>query len=167
MSALAAIDAPKNLSAGVTGKSVKLNWSKVNYAKAYDIYRSTSSGGAYSLVYSGSTSSTPETSYTDTVPKSGLIYYYKVVACGEDGNSDYSAAVSANVKISVTLNKLTKGKRYVKAYYSIDGTAAGVKISYRQKGSSKWKSLTTTNKSSKKIKHLRKGKKYYVKVQAY
>ncbi len=167
VSALAAIDAPKNLSAGVTGKSVKLNWSKVNYAKAYDIYRSTSSGGAYSLVYSGSTSSTPETSYTDTVPKSGLIYYYKVVACGEDGNSDYSAAVSANVKISVTLNKLTKGKRYVKAYYSIDGTAAGVKISYRQKGSSKWKSLTTTNKSSKKIKHLRKGKKYYVKVQAY
>ena len=40
------------------------------------------------------------------------------------------------------------------------------KIYYKQKGTKKWKTTTTTAQT-KTVKKLKKGKKYYVKVRAY
>ena len=73
----------------------KISWDMIPYAIGYNIYRSTSEAGPYSLIKTSTTNS-----YKDTKALSGNTYYYKVVAvCATlAGNSDFSKVVS------ITLN---------------------------------------------------------------
>ena len=58
----------------------------------YKLYRSTVSGGAYSLVAETDASTT---TYTDTGLSNGTTYYYVVQAVYDEGNSPYSNEASA------------------------------------------------------------------------
>lgn len=73
----------------------KLAWEAVEGAKEYKVYRSASSEGGYSLMFT-----TKNLSYTNTGAVSGTTYYYKVMAIHENtaANSAYSAVVTAAVK---------------------------------------------------------------------
>lgn len=55
---------------------VKLSWKSVSGASSYKVKRSTTSGGPYTLIKSGLTS----TSFTDTNVVNGTVYYYVVVS---------------------------------------------------------------------------------------
>lgn len=78
-----------------TAHSVTLNWqaSSSSGVTAYDVYRSTVSGGYYGLL--GNTS---RLTYKDTAVQSGTTYYYVVTALNGAGTqSRYSNQVTANI----------------------------------------------------------------------
>jgi hypothetical protein len=94
-------DTTKPASATVTvtaPHSVSLTWlpsssSNVSY---YNVYRGTISGGPYTLINAGVTS----TAYTDTNVQSGTTYYYVTAAVNSAGTqSNYSGEVQAIVPI--------------------------------------------------------------------
>lgn len=84
----------------------------------------------------------------------------------------YEGEISKNYTINPAkpaIKKIKSSKRKMKVYMTTKPGSNGAeyyKISYRQKGTSTWKSTTATS-SSKTIKGLKKGKRYYVKVCAY
>lgn len=73
-----------------TGK-IKVEWEAVKGAEKYQVYRSLTKGGEYSLI-----KTTTATSMTNTSTKVGQCYYYKVcaVASKEAANSAFSVAKS-------------------------------------------------------------------------
>ena len=79
--------APSGLSAAAGNAQVTLAWTASSGATTYNVKRSTVSGGPYSIIASGVTT----TSYIDTAGlTNGTTYYYVVSAvnsCGESGNS--------------------------------------------------------------------------------
>jgi hypothetical protein len=85
--------APTNLTASAGDAQVSLKWSASTGATSYNVQRSTTSGGPYSLVASVS-----GTSYTDTGLTNGTTYYYVVSAAnsaGQSGNSNQASATPA------------------------------------------------------------------------
>jgi uncharacterized repeat protein (TIGR02543 family) len=86
------LSAPTGLSASVSGSSITLSWSSVSGATSYKVYRSSSSSGSYSLLYT-----TYTYSYTDSGLSAGT-YYYKVSAVSSSGTeSTQSSTASATV----------------------------------------------------------------------
>ncbi|MDQ2730097.1 MAG: hypothetical protein M3Y56_00430, partial [Armatimonadota bacterium] len=90
-----------NVSAGTVGAShdevtdgeglkVELNWAEAPGASGYNVKRTTTSGGPYTVV----ASEIPEPSFTDTTVQHGLTYYYVVSAVNEGGESANSAEMS-------------------------------------------------------------------------
>lgn len=88
--------APVNLTAAPTISGIDLDWSNVASADTYNVKRSTTSGGPYTIVQSGLTVS----SYTDTTAAQNTTYYYVVSATNEAGESPDSAEASAAIIIS-------------------------------------------------------------------
>ena len=90
-------DSTKSASASITvvaPHSVSLSWSPSSSpgVSSYKVYRGNVSGGPYSLLTSGVSS----TSYTDTNVQSGSTYYYVTTAVDSSGiESAYSAAAQA------------------------------------------------------------------------
>lgn len=85
---------PTGLAAsGASTSSVSVSWSSVADAESYKLYYSTSEGGFYSEVYSGTT-----TSYTHTGLNAGTTYYYKVTAINAAGESAKSTATSGTTE---------------------------------------------------------------------
>ncbi|HEV8397109.1 MAG TPA: fibronectin type III domain-containing protein [Vicinamibacterales bacterium] len=83
---------PGGLAATPGNNQVSLSWSAVAGASAYNVKRSTVSGGPYATIAGGVTA----TSYLDTTASNGTTYFYVVSAvnsCG--GQSADSAEVSA------------------------------------------------------------------------
>jgi hypothetical protein len=83
--------APTNLSATASDTQVALSWNSVAGATSYTVKRSTVSGGPYSTIVSGHTT----TSYTNTGLTNGTTYYYVVSATNAQGESPNSVQVSA------------------------------------------------------------------------
>ena len=84
-----------------TGLAVTVNnYSKLNLAwtdnsnneTGFEIYRSTSSGGTYTIV---ATAAANAVSYTDTALLASTRYYYKIRAIGTYGESAYTATANA------------------------------------------------------------------------
>ena len=71
----------------------QLTWNAVAGATSYEVYRSTSQFGTYSLL-----GTTAATSYTNTGAVAGTTYYYKVKAICGNGASAYSNVVSGQAK---------------------------------------------------------------------
>ena len=86
--------APLNLVATASYGQVVLTWSAVNSATNYNVKRSPSSGGPYTLI--GGTSTT---TYTDTNVLNGSTYYYVVTAVNGGGESPFSNEASATALI--------------------------------------------------------------------
>ncbi|MBQ0018658.1 MAG: hypothetical protein KBS63_05625 [Clostridiales bacterium] len=111
------------------------------------------------------------TDYAVTPPSDGTInvgvHTYTVNFAGEyKGTKNLSINVNPAI---ATIKSLKAGKKKMTVKLSKNASSMGAttyQIYYKQKGTSKWKSTTTTTQS-KTIKKLKKGKKYYVKVRAY
>ena len=83
--------APTNLVATPGDGQVSLSWNASSGATSYNVKRSTTSGGPYSTVASGVTS----TSFTNTGLTNGTTYFFVVSAvnsAGESGNSNQASA---------------------------------------------------------------------------
>lgn len=76
--------------------SVTLNWTaSTSTVVGYNVYRSTTSGGPYTLITS---SPVVGTTYTDTTVQAGVTYFYVVTAVDSSGNeSAYSNQASVTV----------------------------------------------------------------------
>jgi len=119
----------------VQNGKTELLWNTISECSGYEIYRSTSKNGKYTLIDTVET-----TKWQDASASVGKTYYYKVKAiCAEDTslNSDFSAVVSAIAKCAtptlmvqtgstgkpvLTWNKITGAKKY-EIWRSVDGGA--------------------------------------------
>lgn len=82
---------PTNVAAsGIDSANILVTWGVVNNAKYYQVYRSTSFSGVYSIA---GTSTLPYLIDEGLVP--GMTYYYKVQAVSSAGLSDFSPVVYA------------------------------------------------------------------------
>ena len=81
---------PTGLAATPGDNQVSLSWTTSSGATSYNVKRSTTSGGPYTII-AGLTSA----AFTDTTAVNGTTYYYVVSAVGSCGESANSAQVSA------------------------------------------------------------------------
>jgi autotransporter-associated beta strand protein len=85
--------APTNLTATAINSQIVLAWNSVTSATGYQLLRSTATGGPYSTIATGLTT----TSSTDSSVLSGLTYYYVVAAANAGGTSAWSNQASATI----------------------------------------------------------------------
>jgi chitodextrinase len=88
---------PTGLTVSCTTNSCSMSWSAVSGATGYNVYRSSSSGGIYSVV---NTSNITSNSYTDIGLTASTALYYKVSAVSSGGESALSPAVSGTTQLS-------------------------------------------------------------------
>jgi endoglucanase len=91
--------APTNLVATAGNTQVALTWTASTGATSYTVKRATTSGGTYTNVATGVTS----TSYTNTGLTNGTTYYYVVSAVNSAGSSANSSQASATPQATVTI----------------------------------------------------------------
>jgi fibronectin type 3 domain-containing protein len=89
--------APTGLTATAGNAQVSLSWTASSGASSYNVYRSTTSGGPYTRIATGITT----TSYTDTTVVNGTTYYYVVTAVNANGESGFSNQASATPTCSL------------------------------------------------------------------
>lgn len=85
------ITPPTGVSVNVSGSYVNISWNSVSTATKYNVYRSSSSSGNYSLISTVTTNSA-----TDTSPLTGY-NYYKIKALNNNSESEYSSYAYAYV----------------------------------------------------------------------
>ena len=87
--------------------SIKLSWDNMSLASGYEIYRSTTSNGEYSII-----TRTSDRTYMDTGLTPGATYYYKICGYYIDGrntrNSQFSIVVSARPIPKSTIAKAVR-----------------------------------------------------------
>lgn len=97
---------PTNLAATPGNAKVTLTWTASPFANEYNLYRSTTPGGPYSVV----AFNIDLTIFTDTGLNNGTTYYYVVTGvnpAGESANSNEASGTPANVGIQLTTGTLT------------------------------------------------------------
>jgi fibronectin type 3 domain-containing protein len=83
--------APTGLAAAAGPNRVDLDWNNTSTATGYNVKRSTTSGGPYSILAPGVATS----SYADTTASGGTTYYYVASALNANGEGSDSSQVSA------------------------------------------------------------------------
>jgi trimeric autotransporter adhesin len=101
--------APTGLTATAAGANqINLSWTASAGATGYNVYRSTTSGGPYTLVGSSAT-----TSFANTGLTCNTAYFYVVRATNsptcESGNSTQATATTATCPVCTTTNLYTNG----------------------------------------------------------
>jgi cellulose 1,4-beta-cellobiosidase len=72
---------------------VLLQWNATSQTEAYNVFRSTTSGGTGTKIGNVRTSASLPT-FTDTAVTAGTIYYYQMQTTNAAGASAFSSAVS-------------------------------------------------------------------------
>jgi len=85
------VNLPTSLMAAAGDSQVTLSWNTVTEATGYNVKRSTTAGGPYTIIATNVTG----TSYVDTIVTNGTTYYYVVTAVNADGESGNSNEASA------------------------------------------------------------------------
>lgn len=91
--------APLNLTAITTNETVNLSWSSAPTATSYNVKRSMVSGGPYTTIAPGITT----TNYSDTLVTNSTTYYYVVSALNAAGEGANSSEVNATPVASPSL----------------------------------------------------------------
>jgi len=100
---------PANLTASATNLAIGLQWSASANATGYNVKRSTTNGGPYSII-----ANLPDTNLLDAAVNPGVTYYYVVSAtnaAGESGNSSQVAAVPLPSLISTNISFQANGSQ--------------------------------------------------------
>ena len=146
-----------------TGKPY-IKWAAVAGASKYEVYRSGSKDGTYTLL-----GTTTAVNYTDSKANAGYIYYYKVKAVNANSiKSDYSATVAATCHCARPVVKpdylISTGKPYIKWTAVAGASKYYVYRSGSSNGTYKYVGTTTaTNYTDNKA---NAGYTYYYKVKA-
>ena len=146
-----------------TGKPY-IKWAAVAGASKYEVYRSGSKDGTYTLL-----GTTTAVNYTDSKANAGYIYYYKVKAVNANSiKSDYSATVAATCHCARPVVKpdylISTGKPYIK-WTAVSGAS---KYYVYRSGSSNgtYKYVGTTTATNYTDNKANAGYTYYYKVKA-
>ena len=146
-----------------TGKPY-IKWAAVAGASKYEVYRSGSKDGTYTLL-----GTTTATNYTDNKANAGYIYYYKVKAVNANSiKSNYSATVAATCHCARPVVKpdylISTGKPYIK-WTAVPGAS---KYYVYRSGSSNgtYKYVGTTTATNYTDNKANAGYTYYYKVKA-
>jgi hypothetical protein len=100
---------PTNLTASATNLLINLTWFTSSNAASYNLKRSTTNGGPYSLL-----ANLTATNYSDPAVTPGTIYYYVVAAtnaAGESGNSVQAIAAPLPSNVSTNLSFQPSGNQ--------------------------------------------------------
>ena len=146
---------------------IKISWSTVAGASGYDIYRSTSKNGVYSLIGSSKT-----ISYIDAQAKVNTQYYYKVTAKNNyvQCTSALSSSTRGIILKATSLKTKRTSKKYAKLTWQKNAKADGYVIYRSTKANSGYKKivdLKSKTKTSYTDKNVNKNKTYYYRVKAY
>ncbi|WP_143122632.1 hypothetical protein [Sporomusa acidovorans] len=90
-SAMSELAPPVKLTATAENSQIVLFWDSVSMALGYNVKRSTTSGGPYTMI----ANQILKNNYTDTTVKKGITYYYVVTSlneCAESMNSNEAFA---------------------------------------------------------------------------
>ena len=146
-----------------TGKPY-IKWAAVAGANKYEVYRSGSKDGSYTLL-----GTTTATNYTDNKANAGYTYYYKVKAVNANSiKSDYSATVAATCHCARPVVKpdylISTGKPYIK-WTAVSGAS---KYYVYRSGSSNgtYEYVGTTTATNYTDNKANAGYTYYYKVKA-
>ena len=146
-----------------TGKPY-IKWTAVAGASKYEVYRSGSKDGTYTLL-----GTTTNLNYTDSKANAGYIYYYKVKAVNANSiKSNYSATVAATCHCARPDVKpdylISTGKPYIK-WTAVPGAS---KYYVYRSGSSNgtYKYVGTTTATNYTDNKANAGYTYYYKVKA-
>ena len=146
-----------------TGKPY-IKWAAVAGASKYEVYRSGSKDGTYTLL-----GTTTNLNYTDSKANAGYIYYYKVKAVNANSiKSNYSTTVAATCHCARPVVKpdylISTGKPYIKWTAVAGASKYYVYRSGSSNGTYKYVGTTTaTNYTDNKA---NAGYTYYYKVKA-
>ncbi len=123
--------APVGLAATAGNTQISLSWTASSGAVSYNVKRATASGGPYTTVATGVTS----TSYTNTGLTNGTAYYYVVSAVNSAGASANSAQVSATPTTGAVIPAEPSGLTATagNALVSLSWTASSGATSYNVK----------------------------------
>ena len=148
-----------------TGKPY-IKWTAVAGASQYEVYRSGSKDGTYTLL-----GTTTATNYTDSKANAGYTYYYKVKAISEvksAANSSLSAAVAITCRCArpvVTPDYLTStGKPYI--YWSAVDGASQYEVYRSGSSNGTYEYVGTTTATNYTDNKANAGYTYYYKVKA-
>lgn len=166
-------DAPTGLAISVSTSYIELTWNAVSGKDIlYNIYRSTSASGTYSLV-----SYTYELKYKDEDVVAGTTYFYKVSAENNYGESKKSSYVSGKIEDQAepepeylpapTGFTLTQTSSYVKLSWNKVNGAAGYAIYRALPSDEKYSLLDATTSLSYLDYDVSSGTTYYYAVAAY
>ena len=146
-----------------TGKPY-IKWAAVAGASKYEVYRSGSKDGTYTLL-----GTTTATNYTDNKANAGYTYYYKVKAVSKvssGANSYYSVVIGATCHCARPSVKITTSNGSPKLTWNAVAGASQYEV-YRatSKNGSYTKMFTTSNLSYTNT-SAKAGTTYYYKVKA-
>ncbi|MCM8710183.1 M4 family metallopeptidase [Clostridium sp. SYSU_GA19001] len=148
--------------------SINISWAAVSGANGYEVYRSTSSSGTYSLV-----STTTSTSFTNTGLTTGTTYYYKVRAYTTVGSTkvygNFSPVVNAKPVPAIPANfaATRNSSTSIKLTWSGVTGASGYEIYRATSNTGNYSYLTSTSNLSYINTGLTTGTTYYYKARAY
>lgn len=145
--------------------SCKISWAKVNGAKEYQLYRSTSNkSGSFKLI-----KTTSERSYTNTKLTTGKKYYYKVRAVRGTQKGAFSSVKSAAPTLNQAKGLSVEASSYTSSHITwnkVSG-ADGYKLYRAASKSGTYSLIRTTKETAFENVNLTQGKTYYYKVKAY
>ncbi len=166
----AAVDAPviKSSNVASSGK-IKLTWNAVENAEKYQVYRSASKNGEYTLM---KTVKDGATSYTNTNAKAGSYYYYYVVAVSADGivseKSNIVGRTCDYARPVVTASNVASTGKIKLTWNAVEGaTSYKVYRAATQDGEYKLMKTVKDGATSYTNTNAVAGNKYYYKVRAY
>lgn len=109
---------PTNLSATtLSARKIRINWQdNSNNESGFEIYRSTSSTGYYSIVKTVAANST---TFSDSLLESSTTYFYKIKSVGQSASSAFSTIVNATTQALPAQPGVATG---------LTGTAQGPKV---------------------------------------
>jgi fibronectin type 3 domain-containing protein len=100
--------APSTVSTTFSNGQVVISWSQVSNATSYNVYRSTSSSGPFTLIARGVTGN----SYTNLVANG--TYYFRIVAVNASGMGAPAAPVLATPNAGVSVEVGILGPKYIR-----------------------------------------------------